>query len=77
VNIRSLAGLVIALLLSLFLGSAIVWALTYVRVSANDTVPSPGGMQGYDADHDGRAATFFGGDPERNVRGGQEMKTRW
>lgn len=24
-----------------------------------------------------RAEEFFGGDPERDVRGGQEMKPRW
>ena len=30
-----------------------------------------------DADKRRRAERFFGGDPDRDVRGGQEMKPRW
>lgn len=30
-----------------------------------------------DADKRRRAEKFFGGDPDRDVRGGQEMKPRW
>lgn len=30
-----------------------------------------------DADKRRRAEKFFDGDPDRNVRGGQEMKPRW
>lgn len=30
-----------------------------------------------DAQRRQRAEEFFGGDPERDVRGGQEMKPRW
>lgn len=30
-----------------------------------------------DADKRQRAEQFFGGDPDRDVRGGQEMKPRW
>ncbi len=30
-----------------------------------------------DADKRRRAEQFFGGDPDRDVRGGQEMKPRW
>ena len=30
-----------------------------------------------DAEKRRRAEQFFGGDPDRNVRGGQEMKPRW
>ncbi len=30
-----------------------------------------------DADKRRRAERFFGGDPDRDVQGGQEMKPRW
>jgi Ti type entry exclusion protein TrbK len=37
---------------------------------------NPAVMQS-DADRRRRAEKFFGGDSNRNVRGGQEMKPRW
>lgn len=30
-----------------------------------------------DPEHRQRAEKFFGGDPDRDLRGGQEMKPRW
>jgi Ti type entry exclusion protein TrbK len=42
--------------------------------SASEASPSPTPS---DAEKRRRAEQFFGGDPNRDVRGGQEMKPRW
>ncbi len=42
--------------------------------TASETVPAPIPS---DADKRRRAERFFGGDANRDVRGGQEMKPRW
>ncbi|RTM09615.1 MAG: entry exclusion protein TrbK [Hyphomicrobiales bacterium] len=43
---------------------------------ANATVENPAPASP-DAERRRRAGQFFGGDPDRDVRGGQEMKPRW
>jgi Ti type entry exclusion protein TrbK len=47
--------------------------------SSDRTVASDPGSAATSTDTDKhrRAEQFFGGDPDRDIRGGQEMKPRW
>ncbi|AMS45440.1 entry exclusion protein TrbK [Aminobacter aminovorans] len=57
------------------LSAAALW-IVLPRGAALDTVdPTPSTVD--DAERRQRAEKFFGGDPDRDVRGGQEMKPRW
>ena len=71
---RPIIGLILALLLSFVLGGAVVWIVTDARTTPASPPTAP---YAKDSDHHSRAEKFFGGDPDRNVRGGQEMKPRW
>jgi len=64
-------------------GATIIGAgiVTWILVQPNPA-PRSGSDVGVsrpasDTEHRGYREKFFGGDPDRNVRGGQEMKPRW
>lgn len=67
--------LVIAIIIA-GVAAAGVAAWTFLPTAQQNeaAVPAPGGASGTDAEHRER---FFGGDTDRNIRGGQEMRPRW
>lgn len=69
-------GLVLALLVSFCLGGGAVWVLTATREPAENS-SSSASQPTSDAENLSHGEKFFGGDPDRNVRSGQEMKPRW
>lgn len=69
--------IILALLLSFVLGGAAVWVLKDAGISARESTSRSTPPQAQGPDHQSRAEKFFGGDPDRNVRSGQEMKPRW
>jgi len=77
VNTRPLLGLILALLFSFFLGGSVVWLWTTTKAPAEAMPSSSAAPPASDSDHRSQLEKFFGGDPDRNVRGGQEMKPRW
>lgn len=57
-----------------------VAATIFISLRFGDATSAPEASQAAnpsDADKRRRGAKFFGGDPDRDVRGGQEMKPRW
>jgi len=68
-------GLVVALL-CLFGVGTVVWLWTTTEPAVSPPLSSAR-SSGSDAEHNNRVETFFGGDPDRDVRNGQEMKPRW
>lgn len=72
---RPTVFLIVALVLAVGLAATVVISLrsgdTMTEIEVTPAVtPS-------DAEKRLRAQKFFGGDPDRDVRGGQEMKPRW
>ena len=69
--------LVIAVII-LGVAAAGVAAWTFLPATQPDgaAVPSAG-SSGTDVDRREHRERFFGGDTDRNIRGGQEMKPRW
>ncbi len=67
--------LVVAVILAMGAATAVFISLR----SSDGTVASDPGSAATptDADMRRRAEQFLGGDPDRDVRGGQEMKPRW
>lgn len=57
------------------LGTAVGWITlhSFVKTSDDPALHEPGGSE---ASRD-RAKKFFSGDPDRDVRGGQELRPRW
>lgn len=53
------------------------YATRVVVESRRSTEPMVAPPPGSDTDRSNRRQEFFGGDPDRDVRGGQEMKPRW
>ncbi|WP_374940457.1 DUF2749 domain-containing protein [Mesorhizobium sp. INR15] len=53
-----------------------VWTTTTMGPTASSP-SSPATPSAPDAEHGSPVEKFFGGDPDRNVRKGQEMKPRW
>ena len=56
------------------LSAAALWVVLPRGAAPVATEPSPATD---DAQRRQRAENFLGGDPDRDVRGGQEMKPRW
>ncbi|KUM24396.1 hypothetical protein AU467_30525 [Mesorhizobium loti] len=55
-------------------------ATIVISLRSGDATAGPDARQAVtpsDAEKRGRAERLFGGDPDRDVRGGQEMKPRW
>lgn len=69
-NSSMLIGMTIGIAISVCAGSAI-WMLQ--QPAPLDQAPASIS----DKARRERAEKFFGGDPDRNVRGGQEMRPRW
>lgn len=75
---RSFLGLVPALLLCLLAGTAVVWLLSAPSRPSTASQPSSQIVTPLsDSAQREHRERFFGGDPERDVRGGQEVKPRW
>ena len=68
-SLRLLIGLLVACILAFGIGMAL-WA--FVQPTAETEVPATAPAS--DAE---RRERFLGGDPDRDVRGGQEMKPQW
>ncbi|MDI6029334.1 entry exclusion protein TrbK [Corticibacterium sp. UT-5YL-CI-8] len=51
--------------------------IVWVTVRPDATTETPAGTSGFGAAQREHRERFFGGDPDRDVRGGQEMKPRW
>ncbi|RWO62361.1 MAG: entry exclusion protein TrbK [Mesorhizobium sp.] len=51
--------------------------MIWVVVQPNATTETPAAVSGAGAARQEHRERFFGGDPDRDVRGGQEMKPRW
>ncbi len=56
------------------LSTAVLWVVLPRGATPRVTDPGPAAD---DAERRQRAEKFFRGDPDRDVRGGQEMKPRW
>lgn len=56
------------------LSGAALWMLLPRDVASVGTEPPPTSQE---EQHRQRAENFLGGDPDRDVRSGQEMKPRW
>lgn len=69
---RLIIGLALAGIIAL--GAGINWILVSQRAEGQSGGGTSVAKPASDAE---RREKFFGGDPERNVRGGQEMKPRW
>jgi len=71
--------LVVIALIIVGVGAAGVAAWTFLPAAQQDeaVVPSSAGSAGTDADRREHRERFFGGDTDRNIRGGQEMRPRW
>lgn len=54
----------------------VAWLLTLPNPAAQNTTPPLPTVRS-DADRQKRAKQFFEGDPNRDVRGGQEMRPKW
>ncbi len=73
VSPRFLIGLLLACVVA-FGGGMAAWVL--VQPGADTEVPAAAPAS--DAERSAQRERFFGGgDPDRDVRGGQEMKPRW
>ena len=70
----SRATIIVLVVGIVFLSAAAFWVVLPRRAVPVTTEPSPAAD---DAQRRQRAENFFGGDPDRDVRGGQEMKPRW
>lgn len=69
--------IILAAAVFLVVGTA---ATIFISLRSGDATGAPDASQAVtpsDADKRRRAEKFFGGDPDRDVRGGQEMKPRW
>lgn len=75
---RPYLALTLAFLCCLTSAYAAVWWFTSTSnvATSQNTMPSQTDAIS-NANDQSRREKFFGGDPERNVRGGQEMKPRW
>ncbi|KAA3509312.1 entry exclusion protein TrbK [Agrobacterium vitis] len=51
--------------------------IVWVVVQPDAATETPAGTSRFGAAHREHRERFFGGDPDRDVRGGQEMKPRW
>jgi Ti type entry exclusion protein TrbK len=72
----SRATIIVLVVGTVSMSAAALW-LVLPRGSAPVAAdPAPASMPN-DAERRQRAQEFFGGDPDRDVRGGQEMKPRW
>lgn len=69
---RFLIGLMIAGVLA-FGGGMAVWVLVQPKAE----IGTPAAAPTSDAERSEHRERFFGGDPDRDVRSGQEMKPRW
>lgn len=69
---RLIIGLTLAGIIAL--GAGINWILVQPRPQAQSGGGASVAKPASDAE---RREKFFSGDPDRNVRGGQEMKPRW
>ncbi|NSY46764.1 entry exclusion protein TrbK [Agrobacterium tumefaciens] len=69
---RILIALAVAGLVAIA-GGMILWVI----VQPGATTPAPAAASGSGEARREQRERFFGGDPDRDVRGGQEMKPRW
>lgn len=70
----SRATIIVLVVGIVFLSAAAFWVVLPRGAVPVTTEPSPATD---DAQRRQRAENFLGGDPDRDVRGGQEMKPRW
>lgn len=74
-----MSRLVVIALIIVGVAGAGVAAWTFLPATQQDgaAVPAAGGPSGTDAERRENRERFFGGDTDRNIRGGQEMRPRW
>ena len=72
---RSTVFPIAAFVLAVGLAATVVISLRSGDATAEIEVTPP--VTPSDTEKHRRAQQFFGGDPDRDVRGGQEMKPRW
>lgn len=71
--------LIVALALAAIvaLGAGLSWILIQPKAIARSGAGVPSAQPASDTERKEYKQNFFSGDPERDVRGGQEMKPRW
>lgn len=72
---RLVISLVLASILAFGAGAGVgLWAVMHPEEGG---APVPAAQSPSDAERSEHREKFFSGDPDRDVRGGQEMKPRW